>query len=82
MPRKLYEIGNEIANQIHDGKWSRGASAAARPYLAVLCTLDDVNSLYGAENGKSMVLYFLVNTQSWRGATARRIKAELKELVK
>ena len=37
---------------------------------------------YGRDDGKSIVLYFLSNATSWRGDTARRIKAELREMVK
>ena len=55
---------------------------AAKPYLAAMRSLDSVNDSYLYEDGKSVVLYFLSNATSWRGDDARRIKAELKALVK
>jgi hypothetical protein len=54
----------------------------AVPYLQALATMDKVTNDYGCDSGKVIVLYFLANAQSWRGETARRIKAELKSLVK
>lgn len=54
----------------------------AVPYLDAMRTLDSVNDRYIAEDGRSIVLYFLSNATTWRGETARRIKAELKALLK
>jgi hypothetical protein len=54
----------------------------AKPYLSAMSTLDSVADDYGYDSGKSIVLYFLSNASSWRGETAKRIKAELKALVK
>ena len=34
------------------------------------------------DDGGSIVLYFLSNATTWRGEDARRIKAELKSLLK
>lgn len=55
---------------------------AAKPYLSAMRCLSSVNDSYGYDDGKSVVLYFLSNAGSWRGDDARRIKAELKALVK
>lgn len=55
---------------------------AAKPYLAAMFDLNAVTDRYGYEDGKGIVLYFLSNASSWRGEDARRIKAELKALVK
>jgi hypothetical protein len=33
------------------------------------------------DTGKSIVLYFLSNAGTWRGETAKRVKAELKKMV-
>lgn len=54
----------------------------AVPYLEAMRTLDNVHDSYGVDSGRSIVLYFLSNATSWRGPDARRIKAELKELLK
>lgn len=53
----------------------------AVPYLDALSGLDKITDMYGADDGKSMVLYFLANAQTWRGETARRVKAELKRMA-
>jgi hypothetical protein len=55
---------------------------AAEPYLAAMRTLNSVTDNYGYDDGKSIVLYFLSNAATWRGEDAKRIKAELKGLLK
>jgi len=54
----------------------------AVPYLDAMSTLDRVTDNYFEDSGESIVLYFLSNATSWRGDTARRIKAELKGMTK
>lgn len=76
MPRKLYEIANEISSD-----W-KNVNYAAKPYLNAMYALDTVDQKYGMDGGRSIVLYFLSNASSWRGETARRIKAELKGMLK
>jgi hypothetical protein len=44
--------------------------------------LESINDNFYADSGRSVVLYFLANANSWRGDTARRIKAELKAMLK
>jgi hypothetical protein len=55
---------------------------AAKPYLRAMFALNTIDDDYGYEDGKSVVNYFLSNATTWRGDDARRIKAELKALVK
>ena len=55
---------------------------AAKPYLAAMRSLSSVSDSYLNEDGRGVVLYFLSNATTWRGDDARRIKAELKALVK
>ena len=55
---------------------------AAIPYLSAMRSLNTIDDGYGYEDAKGIVLYFLSNAGSWRGDDARRIKAELKALVK
>ena len=55
---------------------------AAKPYLAAMRSLNTIDDSYGYEDASTVVLYFLSNAGSWRGDDARRIKAELKALVK
>ncbi len=55
----------------------------AVPYLEALLTLDttDSNALYGIETAGNIARYFLANAQTFRGADARRLKAELKQML-
>jgi hypothetical protein len=69
-----------IAAEIwHD--WTRPYFGAI-PYLEAMSTLHTMTDSYGCDSAKSVVLYFLANAQTWRGETARRIKAELNMMVK
>ena len=74
--RPIYEIAEEIRKD-----W-RPVWYGAVPYLDAMRSLDNVRDPFGADSGESIVLYFLSNAQTWRGETARRVKKELKALVK
>jgi hypothetical protein len=46
--------------------------------------MGQLNSIHGEfynDSAKSVVAYFLANAGTWRGDTARRVKAELKALL-
>jgi len=75
--RPLCQIAAEIRADWTDAK----INFAAKPYLFAMMSLQDINSPYGSEDGKTMVLYFLSNAGQWRGETAKRVKAELKKMV-
>jgi hypothetical protein len=55
---------------------------SAVPYLRAMRTLDKITDNYGADSAESIVLYFLCNAGGWRGEVARRVKTELREMVK
>lgn len=74
--RPLYAIAGEIRRD-----WGKVYFGAV-PYLEAMGGLESVNDSYGYDNGRGIVRYFLANAQSWRGENAKRIKAELKNLVK
>lgn len=76
MARPLYEIAREIRKT-----WTK-VSPYAEPYLEAMQSLNSINDNYYFDSGKSIVLYFLSNASTWRGEDARRIKAELKEMLK
>ena len=76
MTRSLGEIAYEI-----DREWERPYFGAV-PYLEAMHYLENITDSYGADNASSIVAYFLANAQTWRGATARRIKAELNAMLK
>jgi hypothetical protein len=44
--------------------------------------MDKPTDRYGMDSGKSIILYFLANASTWRGDTAKRVKAELKAMGK
>jgi len=74
--RPLYEIAAEIRKD-----WKKVYFGAV-PYLDAMQTLDRIEDNYIMDSGKSIVLYFLCNAGTWRGDTARRVKAELKAMSK
>jgi hypothetical protein len=74
--RPLYLIAAEIR-----ADWKKPYFGAV-PYLSAMTSLTDMNDKYIYDDAKSIVLYFLSNATTWRGETARRVKAELKELCK
>jgi hypothetical protein len=74
--RPLYEIAREIRRT-----W-KNVYFGAVPYLDAMCNLDKVTDKYMMDSAKSIVNYFLANAGTWRGDDAKRIKAELKAMVK
>jgi hypothetical protein len=74
--RKLSEIAREIKTD-----WKKVYFGAV-PYLQAMETMQDVSQNFGFDSGKSIVLYFLSNANSWRGEVAKRVKKELKDMVK
>ena len=70
----------EIA-QIIRKDWKR-VHYGAEPYLSVMSSLSTINDRYMFDDAKSIVLYFLCNASTWRGDTAKQVKAHLKSLVK
>jgi hypothetical protein len=74
--RPIYEIAKEIRSD-----W-KNVYFGAVPYLEAMLQLDKVEDSYGYDSASSIVLYFLGNASSWRGETAKRVKAELKSMIK
>lgn len=72
----------EIAREIHK-TWNKVYFGAV-PYLEAMATLttSDKNEPYLFETAESIVNYFLANATTWRGEDARRIKAELRNMLK
>lgn len=56
--------------------------AAARPYLDAMRTMGSINENYGSDSGASIVAYLLSNLATYKGETAKAIKAELKSRLK
>lgn len=75
--RLLRDIAAEI-----DNDWGSKVNYAAKPYLQAMARLDYVTDSYGYDSGKGIVAYFLANAGTWRGEVARRVKAELKGMIR
>jgi hypothetical protein len=74
-PRSLSSIARDIRND-----W-KPVNSAARPYLEAMADLNSIDDMYLHDTAEEVVLRFLSNASSWRGPTARTIKAELKQLL-
>ena len=67
----------EIAAEIH-ADWGAKTYFGAKPYIEALHCMETAESAYGADSGRSIIAYFLANAGTWRGETAKLIKAELR----
>lgn len=74
-----YRLLSEIADEIK-ADWTRPYFGAV-PYLEAMTTLHRMSDMYGMDDAASIVRYFLSNATTWRGDTARRVKAELKAML-
>jgi hypothetical protein len=74
--RPLYIIAADIRQH-----WEKPYFGAI-PYIFALRHLNQVTEPYGLDSGVSCVAYFLANAQTWRGPEARRIKQELRDILK
>lgn len=74
--RPLHEIAADVRRD-----W-RPIYFGAVPYLEALGALEGVNDSYGYDDGATIVTYFLSNSRTWKGDTARAIKAELRQALK
>lgn len=74
--RPLHTIARDIR-----ANWSN-VNYAAEPYLKAMETLYTIDDMYYYDTADSVVRYFLGNANSFRGEDARRIKAELKGMLK
>lgn len=74
--RPLFEIAKEISKD-----W-KNVNFAAKPYLQAMRQLNLITDNYMFDSADYIVQYFLSNASSWRGETAKRIKAELKAMLK
>lgn len=77
--RPLFEIATEIRQ---DWRKQHKSFNFAEPYRAAMADLTHISDMYGADTACSVVLYFLSNATTWRGDTARKIKDELRQIVR
>ena len=77
--RPVHEIASEISAIWR--KIGKGVNYGAKPYLHAMMSLTSASDSYGCDSGDSIIRYGLSNMTSFRGADARRLKAELKEHI-
>ena len=53
----------------------------ARPYLQAMSAINTINDMYGEDSADSIIRYFLGNAGTWKGETARAVKAKLNALL-
>lgn len=76
MSRPLYIIAADIRRN-----WPK-VNYAAVPYLNAMGQCDSIDEMYYYDTADSVVRYFLSNANGWRGEDAKRIKAELRGMLK
>jgi len=76
MTRSISTIAREIR-----ADWTKPYFGAV-PYLDAMRSLATMQDKYYYDDAQSVVLYFLANAGTWKGEVARRIKAELKTMLK
>lgn len=74
--RPIYMIANEIRQD-----WKK-VHYSAKPYLEAMYGLNKITDKYGFDSADSIVRYFLINANTWKGEKAREIKSELKNMLK
>lgn len=79
MTRPVYQIARDI---MRDPTLDRGSRVTAGPYLGAMLVMSSLTEMYGCERGEDIARYALNNLKTWRGPTARALKAELKEHLK
>jgi hypothetical protein len=67
---------NVIASDIRR-EWKKVYFGAV-PYLDAMGELNTVEDNFYCDSGRSIVLYFLANANTFRGPAAKALKAELK----
>ena len=84
MPRPINRIAAEIITLWGPTRWTdpKGYQIFAMPYLRAMLDIRTLSDCYGVDPAEDIVLYFLSNAAPWRGEDAKRIKAELNQLLK
>jgi len=54
----------------------------AQPYIDALSKLHRATDRWRLGTGSNAIQGFLINAQTWRGEVARRVKAELRAILK
>ena len=79
-PRPLHVIADDILN--HWTECKGNSRDWSMPYIRAMRHLITIDGMYGSDDAREIVIRFLGNAQGWRGPDARRVKQELKEMLK
>jgi hypothetical protein len=60
----------------------KNVNFAAKPYLDAMFQLQKVTDNYICDSGTSILSYFLCNATHWTGSVAKRVKTELRRMLK
>jgi hypothetical protein len=71
-----------IAREIEAGYGQSTGYYAAKPYVDAMKTLTSITDRFYEDSARDVVIYCLSNLNGWRGEDARRVKAELKAMLK
>lgn len=73
--RAISQIAKEIKLT-----WAKPYYGAV-PYISAMLELQTIKDNYYQDSARSIINYFLANASTWRGSDAKRLKAELKEVL-
>lgn len=76
MTRPINIIARDISSD-----WAKPYFGAV-PYLDAMHSLSTMQDKFYFDDASDVVRYFLANANTWKGETARAIKAELKAMLK
>lgn len=79
--RPLSEIAREIRVDWSAQRKDKRVPVFADAYLRPMETLTAITDNYHMDTAVSVVAYFLSNAATWKGDTAKRIKAELNTIL-
>ena len=74
--RPLSDIAAEIQKD-----WGSRMSGLAKPCVDAMARLNSINDKYGLDTAVEVVSRFIGVAGTWHGATAKRIKTELKGIL-
>lgn len=76
MTRPISAIAREIERD-----WTEPYFGAI-PYLDAMHHIDSIDGMFYLDSAENIVRCFLSNASSWRGPVARRVKVELRAILK
>jgi hypothetical protein len=84
--RPLHSIASEAIMDMETiargkRKYWRNVFPYLAPYADAMLSLNSIEDNYGWDSGREIVCRFISNAATWKGETAKRVKAELRKMV-